>query len=207
MKQITINLYNFEELDENAKQNAYEYWLRNFFYFDSEFRDSLKKFCDIFDIELLGYEFDECSYHISYDTEPANVDDSIKGLRLYKYIWNNYSNSLYDNKTYYLNKTGSYKSRVSRILVSRDNSYVLTGTCWDYTLVKPIHDFLEHYNDDKDRYTTFDDLMHECLWSFIKAMHEEYEYAISMEAFEEETKLQEFEFYKDGTYFNEKVCS
>ena len=58
MRQETINIYQFEELSDEAKKNAFE-WYRNGqeIHWGDEWIDSLKSFCKKFDIELCDWSY------------------------------------------------------------------------------------------------------------------------------------------------------
>ena len=97
MRQIAISIYNYNELSEESKNNAYSYWLEHIFFFDDEYKESLNVFCDIFNLKGIEYHFDEYSYSI-YCSTLSRYDDTlkdIKGLKLYKYLWNYYFGDLY----------------------------------------------------------------------------------------------------------------
>lgn len=72
MRTETINLYQFHELNDDAKAKALE-WLREAYdypWFD-EARDSIKAFCEVFKVIIEHYEFNPCGY--SYvDTDAQN---------------------------------------------------------------------------------------------------------------------------------------
>ena len=162
MKTIEIKLYEFSELSEDAKQNAINEYKNSDhedqFYFD-EIIQSAKKV-----IEIFGFEFGR-----EYSTiKTMNIDDdvlSLSGLRLQKYIYNNFYHELFTPKIYSLwsKKEKSFKHhkdgfpvlkrRHSRIF--KTNDCVLTGVCYDMDILKPVYDFLE--NPCKN--TTFEDLI------------------------------------------------
>ena len=205
MRQIAISIYDYNELSEESKNNAYSYWLEHIFFFDDEYKESLNKFCDIFSLKGVEYGFDEYNYYINCSTLSRydNTLKDIKGLKLYKYLWNYYFDDLYGYRYYWSHTIGCFKNRRSRILINKDNSCVLTGSCWDYYLVKPLHDFMEHYSNEKYENTTLKELLSQCLHDFIEAMQKDYEYSISKEAFEEDiNNYNTVEFYEDGTVYS-----
>lgn len=81
MKTMTINVYAFNELSENAKQKArHEYRIkqREYFWLDEGF-DSLKAFCHHFGVALTDWSVGTCSY--SWVATNANKDD-FRGVKL-----------------------------------------------------------------------------------------------------------------------------
>ena len=165
MRTIRIKAYKFNELDEAAKQLIFdEMRERDYsFYFD-EITESVKAVIELFNLKT-GREYS--------DIRTGHIDDNIlelSGLRLHKWLINNYWSDLFKGK-YYGKLVKTYKDgtpieisklhpaglrhvkRHSKVLF--DNSGVLTGVCYDMDLLDPVYDFLK--NPDKS--TTFEDLI------------------------------------------------
>ncbi len=95
MRTIRTKVYQFSELSEQAKETAIN-WYRNGsddnqIYF-GEIIDTVKKVAELFDLKF-GREYT--------DIRTGHIDDNIlelSGVRLYKYLINNYYNSLYTPK-------------------------------------------------------------------------------------------------------------
>lgn len=211
---IRTKVYKFSELSEKAKDKAIE-WYRNaggsaedIQSIYDEAHDSVKAFHDIF-----GTLEGSRSW---LDVYTGKIDDTIlnlKGLRLQKYIWNNFKNSLYKGKYYSLwsKKDVSYKyhkegypvlkSRHSKVVL--DNSCVLTGVCYDHNLLQPIYDFLENYRQKADYYSymDFETLINDCFESLEKALQSEEEYRNSDEAIIEAIEANDYEFTREGLKF------
>lgn len=67
MKQITINAYSFNELSDNAKNNARQHYYENINYFwADEHLEGVKRFLDLFNITLVNWAYDE--YHADFET-------------------------------------------------------------------------------------------------------------------------------------------
>ena len=154
MKTITINLYKFSELSEEAKKTALDQYRNkqydNQFYFD-EIINSVKKVIDLFNLKT-GREYT--------DLRHSHIDDDIlnlSGVRLYKYILNNYGKQLFTPK--YIKcidrevKWKAYKCKVNTgadgnkytLIYSKqktDNSCVLTGVCYDMDIFFLLSYFL-----------------------------------------------------------------
>ena len=71
MKQITIDAYTFNELSDNAKQKARNYYCENINYFwGDEHIEGVKRFLELFNIRLVNWSYDE--YHAYFET---NIND------------------------------------------------------------------------------------------------------------------------------------
>jgi hypothetical protein len=166
MKTVEINLYQFSELSEYAKEKTisdYRNKQDNSFYYD-EIIESVKKVIDLFNLKT-GNEYT--------DLRTSHIDDSIlelKGVRLLKYIINNYGKELFKPKykkcinrevksKAYICKVGTdYKGNKYTMLYDKhktDNSCVLTGVCYDNDILEPIYSFLKKPNKE----TNFKDLI------------------------------------------------
>tara|TARA_R100000657_G_C4580523_1_gene42906 strand:+ start:41 stop:550 length:510 start_codon:yes stop_codon:yes gene_type:complete len=116
MKQVSINAYEFNELDDEAKYKVKEYFNDFEMFYQSEAEESLNKFCIVFDIKW--QEWDIFRNYVNYNF----LNDDVKNLsyvRLYKYIQNNV------NKKYYKDCNS------------------LTGVYWDNELLNPIIEFMK----------------------------------------------------------------
>lgn len=70
MEQITINLYQYDELSEDAKKKAREWFTGPGFEFAwcDESRDSLNKFCEYFGVRLCDWDIGPCRT-LFYETD------------------------------------------------------------------------------------------------------------------------------------------
>lgn len=200
MREVTMKVYSVEELSERALERAYYDW-----YSDSEYpwgednERTLLEFEKIFPVKVTEWEYGGGGYkyirfHLTCEEDVAKL----KGVRLAKYIWNNYRHNLYKGKYYSKGKYegGKYQhvSRRSKIILEK--SCPLTGYYIDYDILKPIWDFL-----DSPRDITFWDLMGECLERWLRACENDYDYYFSLSNFMEIAKVNEWEFYEDGSRF------
>ena len=70
-KMIEVPVFTIGELSENARDKAHSDYLSAGFDFDhSDNIDTIKSFCDLFDIDLQNWSVDSCSY--SYDATIPN---------------------------------------------------------------------------------------------------------------------------------------
>ena len=195
----TITIYKFEELDQKAKNRAYERWLENDPYgWADEDRKTLKAFCEVFPVKVTDWSYDACSYHIrcrmNYDYLPEAVP-TLSGWRLATYIWNNYGDELWKGKYYgkgrYENGKYIHKFRHSKVILG--NCCVLTGYCIDEDILEPVYDFLKRPDN-----TTFEDLMQRCCEAWAKACSNSMEADTTMEAFAEFCEANDMMFTVNG---------
>lgn len=210
MKTISVNIYSFDELSDRAKQIAiseYRQTIDNSFYWD-EAHETVKSFHKLFGTK------EGCNSWLDINT--GNIDDNIlqlKGLRLQKYIWNNFKIGLYKGKYFslwsktdisykhYVNGYPVLKSRHSRVML--DNSCTLTGMCYDMDILDPIYDFLNKYraNSRRNDDMTFRGLLEYCIDSLKRSLESEDEYRYSDDGIIEDISQQALEFTENG-----KIC-
>lgn len=113
---------------------------------------TLKAFEGIFNIRVYDWRYDGCTCYYRFTSNYSEEEEELCGVRLLKFIVNNYWHSLFKPKTYWHGKDFN-KQRRSRISVTED--CVLTGYCADMDILKPIYDFLKA----PDKHTNLHDLM------------------------------------------------
>ena len=218
MRTIRTKIYLFSELNSAAQEKAINDFRNSgvetdFIYFDIE--KTVKAFNDVFNIKTGRNSWLEFSTN--------HIDDDIlnlSGLRLRKYLLNNFGATLYQRK--YLKNGGisdNFKkyhpmrkqreilencenkgkisvSYYSNIFVS-ENECNLTGVCYDYDIMQPIYDFLKN----PDQNTNFNDLIDQCFEAINKTVKNEIDYLNSDEAIKETLTNNDYEFTKDGNIF------
>ena len=214
MRTVRTKVYQFNELSEEAKQKAIEQYRNNDHYhqhYFDEIIDSVKAVCELFNLKT-GREWS--------DIRISHIDDNIielKGIRLYKYIVNNYWNSLYKRKylgsignnkviKHRMSKTNFYDMNKGAIVNSSnfiysnirfDNSCVLTGVCYDNDILQPVYDFLKR----PDLSLTFEDLIQDIESAILKTFNNTEKWLNSDEFITDEIEANEYEFKADGTIF------
>jgi len=204
MKTVQVTLFNVNELDESAKELAYQKFCNSEEYFwTEENKDTLYKFEEIFPIKIKNWEYGFCNSYINFKFDAYYNEDEIKelsGVRLLKYIINNYYDFLYSAKTF--TKSSIYlvgkdqKQRKSKIIY-QENNCQLTGYYMDSVILQPIYDFLKKPN----KYVTFEDLMNNCLQSWLSACCKDYKHAYSEEAFIEDCEINERLYFESGELY------
>lgn len=202
MKTINVNVYKFSELSEKAKEKAMDNYRKYFEYFlGDENKATLDAFLKIFYfVKVTDYEYGLDRNNIDYK---ITIDDEIRdlqGLRLYKWLWNNFQNLIYKGKYYstqgYYDKENKYHYKSNYSKVIKENSCILTGYCMDDHILSPIYEFLDYKNDKKHNEMTIDDLISDCLHSWLFACRDDVEYRYSDECIMEELE-------NDGECFDE----
>lgn len=189
----TYEVYTLNELTKKAREKAYNNWLeRHDYYWDGEYNQkTLQAFEQTFNIKMERWSYDTYNYTYRFTSNYSEEEDNLKGIRLLKFLVNNYWNDLYRPRDYWK----SYqKKRESHIFVS--NNSVLIGYYMDDVILKPIYDFLKSPDD-----TTLYELMDKCLDGFFKACRDDMEYQFSEEYFAESCEENNYEFLSDGTMF------
>lgn len=201
MKTIIKNVYLFDELTPEAKKNA---WMNSGMDFSDdysdEYRATLAAFEKAFDIRVYdwsvgGYGGASFRFRVEW---PANDIGEMEPLRFARYMWNNYARNITTGKYYstrmkYENGRYTYKHRHSKILLEMDNC-PLTGCVADCDILQPVIDCL-HY---KKRFSSYDELMEECLYAFFRAWGNDIEHCNSFEYFADAAEANEWYFDENG---------
>ena len=195
MKIKQIKIYTIDELSDEAKEKAhFDYLSSDIHYCWSENnKATLDAFCNIFPIKVTNWSYGDRNY-INSTMETADSDTEkiyydITGIRLLKYIVNNYWHDLFKPK--YLGRIKG-KLKYSRCQFSR--CCVLTGYCIDDDILQPIHDFLKR----PDENMTFEDLLKECLECWVAACNDDYESCCSLDYFIDAAQANECEYDEYG---------
>jgi len=210
MKTVEIGVYQFNELSESAKEKARE-WYRestyeNGFAWAEEAYDSIRKFCEIFGI---AYHSSFFSNYSEANVSFSNIDDTIlelSGKRLLAYLWNNHSDLLIQRKTVHFCRMPDGSKRFNCVgmnsgkYVSKcqweQSSCPITGVCFDENLLAPMKKAV------KEGYSgTLEDLLSDCIDSWVKLAEEDCEWQLSDEYVDEQIEANSYEFTEDGTRY------
>lgn len=213
MKTVRIKIYKFNELSKKAQQVAIDKWREDETYdwiFD-EAVNTLDKFAKIFSININHFNFEE-PYSNRYSFEMEDTILELSGQRLATYIWNNYKREIFKPKIYSkLVKTfkdgtpipvskehpAGFRLPTRHSGCTIDNSCVLTGVCYDQSVLQPIYDFLDKPSKSKD----FKDLLEDCLQSLCKDVQGEIEGNSEDEAIKETIEANDYDFTADGKMY------
>lgn len=201
---IRTKVYQFNELTEQAKQKAIE-WYRNdnndASLYSDEIIASIKAVAELFDLKF-GREYT--------DIRTSHINDNIlqlQGVRLYKYLVNNYNNILFAAKKYYFCRRPD-GSKIFNCVGQNSGCYVskcqfeiascpLTGVCYDMDILQPVYDFIKK----PDTTTTFEDLTNEIESAISKTFNDTDEWVNSDTYITEQIKANEYEFTVEGKRF------
>ena len=191
MRTETINIYKFNELSEKAQEKAIQYFrglnYESGYAWENENQDTLKIFLELFSAELTRH-----------GNVKTNFDHGLTGLRLKKWIINNFWTDIYKPKYYskYSKAENKYKSRYSRIQWEWNNCS-LTGYCIDNDTIKPLIDYINTPGNDSYE---INDILTWCYESWERAIERDREFQDSDEYIIDEIENScSHEFYEDGT--------
>lgn len=186
MRTIEVNLYSFNELNEDAQRTALNNFEPNVDYIQYEAIDSIKKFAEEFNVRF-PRQYDSPSF--------THIDDSIlelSGTRLRTYLLNNFYSILFERKPQGKYKAGKYPRR-SRIQYT-ETCCPFTGVCYDEDLLSDIRKFIA----SPDTNTTFEQLLRDCVHNLHKSVEDEIEYRQSDEGKMEHIEANGYEFTENG---------
>ena len=220
MKEITIKLYTFDELSDEAKKKAHETFLSTGDYWGAsgDATATIKKVEELFGIKLSDWEIN--SYNPRYPTvafqDSRWHDDALdlKGNRARAYLWNNFGKVLLTGR--YYSKWHGTKYAHSRLFFDRvyDGTCPLTGVCFDCDALDPLAYFCFGvvWNGEKrvpscrslraDNAVTVKSVIQDCVYSLFKAFNADYEASESMDYFAELCEGNGWTFEEDGTMRN-----
>ncbi|MEO7047752.1 MAG: hypothetical protein ABI091_20810 [Ferruginibacter sp.] len=212
MRTIRTKVYKFNELSENAKDNAIERWRNsdNEMFWSNENRDSMKAFADMLPITVKDWSYGGRGEGVYFTFDERDEIEELTGQRLATYLWNNYKNEIYSKKylgdlnvkhCVYHNriKTKDYKNGnfgnayYSAISIEKYNC-PFTGYCMDNEILAPMYEFMDKPNNR----TNFKELIEECFDAWIKACNNDIDYQNSDEYIIEQIEANEYEFTQDG---------
>jgi hypothetical protein len=199
-------VFTFDELSEQAKEKAInDYIYQDDYGFQHEDnQEQLKELCNLLDIDIKKIEYEygyrtyiNCKFdinditsYIDYSKKVSNqgfhVQENRTGLKLYKWIQNNIN--IYDKKKLY---NHNYKKfRISKILHEEQIE--------DY-FIKPLLNFISN----PDNSTTWEDIVKDCLETWITTCNKNYLSYYSSENISEIIRENEYVFLSDGKIFTE----
>lgn len=202
MKTITVNLYSFNELSEEAKQSAIESYrqttLENDFSWADEYIGTLKKAIPAFDYTLQDWSIDSLNANAStvkIKCDLSNEVEELEGNRLRTYLLNNYYNVLFERKHYGEYKGGKYPyySKIQKEITCCP----FTGFCGDEDFLQPMRAFI-----NKPDSRTFTDLINDCIDNLLRALESDCESQLTDEYITETIEANDYTFEIDGTMNN-----
>ncbi len=197
MKTVTINAYTFDELNDEAKEKAREWFRKDYpehgwweFVYEDFKEKAFNAGFDVGEIYFSGFwsQGDGAMFEYSSIHNSLRVE-FIKSLKLSPmregWLINNtcVSGSAKHSGHYYHNKCVSHS-----IYWEVDNGDLHYSSTF-YQWIEIYADYFENYVIDK-----YDDLCHE----LYRSLEKEYEYFVSNEAVDETIRINEYLFTKEG---------
>jgi hypothetical protein len=175
-----VTLYTFDELDDDAKEVARE-WFRScdpHLDWSGEWQDTLKAFTDQFPVEAADWQVgpfypSHCDARFTGDGDAAEL----AGVRAWKWLHNNGFATLHGTPIQYAKE-----------------SYTLTGYCADWNILEPLALFLAR----PDPRTTLEDLMQDCLTAWASGYQADMEDALEDEQVDDMLRANEYTFTAAG---------
>lgn len=193
MRKAVKIVYTYDELSEEAKERAIEEISAIPMWEDwSDEEASLKAVAEHIGARL-DYSVGAFTYsYVSFDTSLDNDVYGLKGVRAYKWIWNNWIESLFRPRTIFARL--SRKHRHSKC--SSHAECALTGYYMDDTLIAAWENFCKELNEQSD----IDDFIVELESIACRWWQEDMEYRQSRECIEE-MYVDSYEFLEDGSIY------
>lgn len=181
MRQKLITLYGFNELPPEVQKKAYEQdpaWHTFGESFTDDFKKTLEAFENLFGVRVTNWAVG--SHHCSFDfvlTEEAAHPENISNpAQLAAWVK--------DNPAHHIN-----------IMEGQP----LTGACWDDDILAPVRDCLTQ----SVLYTTYEDLITSCLYTFFNTWSEALVWSECLEYYEEEATENGWEYTATGRRWHE----
>ena len=202
MRQITQNIYKFDELSDKVKTKV------------------LDRFRDEVDVTYIYNEVGDTRDTFMDMVKGFEPKENIKGLRLRTYILNNFYNEIFKPKYYSVNFNRDRPIKHNRIdshyskyhkhywfsyhsVCQLEYSCPLTGVIWDFDVLQPIMDLIDYKPENRNHLDTlnWEILILDCLASLVKAEDNEIDYRQSDEALIEFINDLSYEFYENGDVY------
>ncbi len=189
MKIKTVELYTYDELSDDAKEKAREWYTSAGDYpWSDDNRASLECFCNTFPVSCKNWEYDAWTYDVNPTITCDDEIEALSGARLVAYLQNNYARVFKESKVF----KGKKVQRVSRI-IKTDTCCPFTGYCMDEVLLDTLRAFIK-----KPDNRTFETLMEDCIDAWGKACRDDVAYQNSDEVVEDTILANDYTFTIDG---------
>ena len=189
MKTITISLFNFEELSDEAKKaalDAHRYDFEDDWSFETD--NSISEIAEACDMRLVG----RCGLYPAFRSN--NEIDFKSNSRLIAYIWNNYIEPNLRGK-YYTTGRVHYRSKATL-----EFSCPFTGVCSDYILWEAWVEFCEDIRKAK-KVLSLDDFADLLTSHAKKRIDDDTDWVTSDEYIKEIFLFNDYKFLADGTMY------
>lgn len=193
MKIIQLKLYPLEELSDTAQEKAHNDYLATAGHaWAEENRESLLSFAKLFPVNIQDWEYGYRNY-INWSSQIEENHQELNGVRLLKHLLNEYIPAL--EKFKYLQHV---KGKAHYSKVQKEISCPFTGYYMDEVLIAPILKFIKN----PDENLTMEDLLSDCLQSWVFACDSDYQSTLTMEYFKEMSEANNWTYEENGALRN-----
>ena len=192
MRIVETKVFKFYELSKEAQEKAFEDWLgyAQYPYYD-DYNESMKKF-----IEMLNGKIQVSSVtsYVSYNSYFDEEVENLSGVRLAKYLWNNFGEEIFRPEHYYGNYNPGRKIKVLKSKIHYKYECPLTGCYTDHSLLDPMVEFMRKPIVG----VTMLELLDDCFGTFVREIKNSVDDWFCMEVFNDECEVNDWEFYANG---------
>lgn len=200
MRTIVTIVYTFDELSNEAKENAINHWRDS----DHEFVwtwdtiNSIKAIAKAMNCVSDWYSYDGVTYDVSFCSHETEDIENLSGKRAWAYIWNNYLFPTRKYKTYWKDRmihcdgTKNWK-RTSKISYGWDDC-PFTGYCADCCFIEAWREWKKRFN----KYSTVGDFIELVAEKLGEEWTNDNEYQMSDEYISEVLTINDYEFTEEG---------
>lgn len=211
MKEITIRLYDYDELSPEAKERALEEWRSGDVehFWGHEVEDTLTKLQEELGIEVSRWKYSPYGHDVGVIRFPRYTDDQLDlaGRRAQAFLWNRFDHLIVQPRR--------HMSRESKVFFDRtyDGSCPLTGVCFDNDALGPLGYFcfgVEWDEKEKKRVmipqskrtrwavTTVEDVLRDCVDALLRSAQNDWNYQFTEEYFADHARNNGFAFDESG---------
>ncbi len=214
---INVEIFKYEELSDSVRKKVINHYrdTNTDMPWNKENIKSLTEFIKIFPVKLKNFSYSEYQADVFWEFTDSNVEN-FSYIRLIKYLWNNYSNKIYNGKYLKSFRTSKeiFHTKVESILINntywnvyrsldlKEYESNLTGYYMDDVLFQEIWDFIKV--PDK---RTFKELLEDCFGKWTYEVKKDLEYQNSDEYINGIFISLDYNFRKNGDIFNEDLLS
>ena len=196
MRVEELKIYTFEELSKDAQEKAIEDYRtrRDCFIFSYELGQSLIAIINAINCNYKLYSYDGIEYRITLTSKEDEEVLNLKGVRAYKFIYNNYIKPYRKGKylTHYKNK-----AIYSKVIFNYDS--VFTGVGFDVVLFDCFKEFTELIKNGKN--LTIQDFINLVAEKYGEVWTNSNEYELSNEFIIDTFINNDYEFLEDGSKY------
>lgn len=202
MRTIEVNVYNYTELSDNAKQRVKEWIFQHGYFWTDEAWGSLQGLEKLFPgLRIRSANF---STWADVDYSTGQMDENLlnlSGARLRTWLINNIYEYLYQRKPqgkYQKNeKTGKWDYKRRSRVIYTETDCPFTGYCMDCDILEPIREFIKSPSEN----VNMDDLIWRCVYCWKMSAETDCEYQETDEYMAEHCESNNYQFFEDGKIY------